>query len=966
MPVSPSGCALPGGRTRCREPALVAGRSSVAAGGRGGWVAGVVALIWLTVGLHLTEERAHALAAARSNGANLARAFTESLLRGVREIDQTLLFVRALRERAGPAVDLSPWIDQVDRLQALALQISIIDRNGLVALSNLRPVTDRIDLSDRPHFRRFADHPEDVLHVSPPVLGRVSGQWTVQFVRMLRDRQGGFDGILVVSVPPASLLRFADPVDLGPQGAVTVLGLDGVLRARMAEGEPRDVAGMASASPASRRAATVGDGFFTWTDPADGVRRLESFRLVPGLPLVVSVGLAENSALAEYHRDLPRLSLAELAVSVLLLALMFVSMHEKRQRTVAQIALERTLASISQGIVMAAADGRVIVLNRRASELVGLPAEFGPGSNLQDILGWLAAQGEFAPGPPVRPWPTESPPVYRRNRPDGTVLEVRTHLLRDGCVVRTISDVTEWDRTQQALRVAREAAEAASRARSQFLAVMSHEIRTPLNGILGFAELLGGTGLTPEQDIYTGTIRESGRHLLALLSDVLDFSKIDSGALELEYAPFAPRAVLETVRGMVAYQAAEQGLLLRIEVAESVPTRVVGDAQRLRQVLLNLVGNAVKFTPAGEVRVRLEANPDGTGWRLEGAVRDTGIGIETDMLGRLFHEFTQADGSVKRRFGGTGLGLAICRRLLEAMGGSIAAESRAGAGSIFRFSLPVGAASAEAAPAPPGPSVSAPGMLRILVAEDNAVNQMVATKMLERQGHRVLAVANGAAALAAARGGDFDLVLMDVMMPVLDGLAATRAIRALPGAAGQVKVIGLTAGASREDEAACRAAGMDGFAVKPIALERLLAEMARVCGGAAAGTTAEDAIDPDVLAGLENALGAGTAAQIAAAFLADAPARLERMRVLAAGGAALQLAREAHALAGSAGTLGLRGLAEAARSLETGLATSTADLPARLAPLEALAEKAFAWVAPQAGASAAQYSDHDGCDRHVA
>jgi signal transduction histidine kinase/DNA-binding NarL/FixJ family response regulator len=686
------------------------------------------------------------------------------------------------------------------------------------------------------------------------------------------------------------------------------------------------------------------------------VTRLESFRRVAGLPLVVSVGLAETTVLAEYRRDLPRLGAAALAVTALLLTLMLAGLRERRQRTAAQTVLERTLSSISQGIAMVAPDGRLILLNRRARELVGLPARFGPGSDLCDVLRWLAEQGEYAPGAPSV-CPAESPPVYKRTRPDGTVLEVRTHLLEDGSAVRTISDVTEWERTRQALQVAREAAEAASRARSQFLAVMSHEIRTPLNGILGFAELLGDTGLSAEQENYARTIRDLGGHLLALLNDVLDFSKIDSGTLELECAPFAPRAVLEMVRAMVARQAAGQGLVLRIEAAPSVPDRVLGDAQRLRQVLLNLVGNAVKFTTAGEVEVSLEASPAGTGWRLDGVVRDTGIGIEADVLARLFREFTQADGSTTRRFGGTGLGLAICRRLLEAMGGSISAESRPGAGSTFRFSLPVGTAPAEAAPA--SRPVATHGRLRVLVAEDNQVNQVVAARMLERQGHQVLAVADGAAALAAVRGGGFDLVLMDVMMPVLDGLAATRAIRALPGAAGQVKVIGVTAGASREDEAACRAAGMDGFAVKPIALDRLIDEIGRVCGGAAAApgaaaaAIADDSIDPAVLAGLETALGAGTAAQIAAAFLADAPARLERMRALAASGAAEQLAREAHALAGSAGTLGLRALAAAARSLETGLAVSSADLPARLAPLEALAEAAFAWVTPQAVQSAA-------------
>ena len=259
---------------------------------------------------------------------------------------------------------------------------------------------------------------------------------------------------------------------------------------------------------------------------------------------------------------------------------------------------------------------------------------------------------------------------------------------------------------------------------------------------------------------------------------------------------------------------------------------------------------------------------------------------------------------------------------------------------------------------------SAHTSLSLLVVDDDYLMQRVAITMLNALGYSGVVVEDGSKARACMAQRSFDVVLMDVMMPVMDGLAATRAILALPGAAGQVKVIGLTANASRDDEAACRAAGMDGFAPKPIAPERLTGEIARVCEGAAgcpAGApagTAPATIDPSALAALDAALGAGAAAEIAAAFLADAPARLDRMRALAASGAADKLAREAHALAGSAGTLGLWALASAARSLEkgsleTGAAGAVADLPARLAPLEALADDAVAWLTPQAAPSGA-------------
>jgi signal transduction histidine kinase/CheY-like chemotaxis protein len=934
----------------------------------GGWVVGVIALTWVAVGLQLHTEYAFVRSAAQVNGANLVRAFTESLLRSVREVDQTLLFVRALRERDRASVDLAPWIDQVDPQQGLLLQIAMTDRAGLVTLSNLQPVSERIDLSDRPHFRFFADHPADVLHISPPVLGRVSHEWTVQFVRMLRDRRGDFDGILVASVPPAALLRFVSPADLGTDGTVAIFGMDGMLRARMTAASMAVLSGVTWASPAVSRSVAEDEGTFTWTDPMDGVRRLENFRRVPGLPLVVSVGLSESVAVAEYRRDLSRLTAAAVLVTMLMLLLALVGMRERWRRAEAQAALNIALATISQGVVMMDADDRVVVANQRVSQLLGLPRTFGPGTLARDIVRWQISRGEYAINGPPPPRQVDWPAVVKRTRPNGTVLEVRTHVLADGSSVRTVSDVTEWERTQQALQVAREAAEAASRARSQFLAVMSHEIRTPLNAILGLADLLGDTGLSLEQEGYVHTVQESGRHLLDLLNDVLDFSKIDSGAIELECAPFAPRAVLETVRAMVAPRAEEQGLRLSIEATSAVPDWVLGDARRLRQVLLNLVGNAVKFTRSGEVTAGLDAVLAAPGWRLDGVVHDTGIGIEPETLARLFQEFTQADGSVTRRFGGTGLGLAICRRLLEAMGGAITADSQPGVGSTFRFSLTVGMVSADAVVG--APSHAAHGPLRVLVAEDNRVNRLVATRVLQRQGHDVEAVEDGAAALAAVRGGCFDLVLMDVMMPGMDGLQATRAIRALPAPAGRVTVIGLTASASRDSEAACRAAGMDGFAPKPITPERLSDEIARVCGTAAASAAppaeapvaAAGAIDPAALEKLDAALGAGTAADIVAVFLSDVPARLDRMRALAAGGAADSLAREAHALAGSAGTLGLRALAAAARALETGLAASPADLPARLAPVEALVGSAVTWLVPRARPAApGQRSANAGC-----
>lgn len=562
-------------------------------------------------------------------------------------------------------------------------------------------------------------------------------------------------------------------------------------------------------------------GSYWWVDPIDGVNRLESFRRLPGLDLVVTVGFSHTAVLAEFHRTVPRIVLMATAASLLLIALAQLGASAQRQRREARMALDRTLEAVSQGIAMTTPQGRVAVLNRRARELLALK-ELPPANQPLEF---------FLPWPEPEQGAGEGSRLDKRLGPNRRVLEVHTHVLKDASVVRTFTDVTDQERAQRALEAARAAAEAASRARTQFLAVMSHEIRTPLNGILGMADLLCDSGLAGEQREHARTIRDSGGHLLALLNDVLDFAKIDSGALELDVEPFSPREVLDLIQTLLQGQANERGLLLTCKAGTGLPKRVVGDAQRLRQVLLNLAGNALKFTRQGWVSVVLDAIParetdeGGEGWEIIGTVADSGIGIAREAQQRLFEEFTQADGSISRQYGGTGLGLAITRRLVLAMGGGIAVESEPGVGSLFRFTLRVGLAEKGTAPVET-PEILRP--LRIMLAEDNAVNRLVVSRYLQRAGHVVEAVENGEQALEAVQGGGFDLVLMDMMMPVMDGLAATRAIRALSGAAASVPVIGLTASAANEDREACHEAGMDGFATKPISAERLLAEIKRV------------------------------------------------------------------------------------------------------------------------------------------
>ncbi len=647
--------------------------------------------------------------------------------------------------------------------------------------------------------------------------------------------------------------------------------------------------------------------------------------------------------------------------------------------------LSEAIANISEGFVLFDAQDRLVISNAKYREYYGLSAHaIRPGQTFEDILraGVERGQYEDAKGDPEGFLQRRLQrrrvlgDAFEQRLGDGRWLMISDRRTQEGGVAGIRTDITEIKRREQELEDAKQTLQRqaeelrlladrerkANAAKSEFLATLSHEIRTPMNAVVGLSDLLAGTTLDGEAERYVLAINEAASQLLHLINTILDLSRLEAGRAELDTVPFDLRDTLSRLASMAAALTASKPVTVACETADDLPAFVRGDQGRLYQVLLNLLANSAKFTAEGSVTLRARpiAGPDGTpGW-LRFEISDTGPGLPDEVVDRLFEPFVRGEDAADQRQAGTGLGLAISRRFVDLMGGRIDVATTSGSGTTFYVELPL--PSTDAKDLLPPDARAAPEStrrLRVLVAEDTPSSRMVVQAMLERLGHAVVCVANGREAVDAVLTGAFDLILMDMQMPVLDGVEATRAIRTLPAPKGRVPIIFLTAQALPDARQLASQAGTDHYLTKPTRLADLQAKVAEAIGSAdPPGEAGSSPRDRDGLAPVLDAMDAAlsemreafdpaTFRKVTSRFAQDAQDRVDALRTAQAAGDAPTIRREAHKLAGILGQVGLTDAAALARKASH--ASTDEDVLAEATPLAKACEPALAALAIVAG-----------------